>query len=100
MNGFVQQLFALLIAQGQQTLAGLGAEASSANLLADGQRRLRTLAKAVNDQIREIADVVGPALGGPLPPTENAGLPRGVVEHGGRNHGCVPLQLRHGFDHQ
>ncbi|HVR01136.1 MAG TPA: hypothetical protein VMT47_03320 [Polyangia bacterium] len=76
-----RQQLARLIAQGQQTLAGLGAEASSSNMLKDGQRRLRTLAKAANDQIREIADVVGPALGGPLPPTESAGLPRGVVEH-------------------
>jgi SAM-dependent methyltransferase len=76
-----RQQLARLIAQGEQTLAGLDAEASSSGMLRDGQTRLRTLAKAVNDQVREIADVVGPALGGPLPPTESAGLPRGVVEH-------------------
>jgi hypothetical protein len=76
-----RQQLARLIAQGEHTLAGLEAEASSSGLLGAGQTRLRTLAKAVNDQLREIGDVVGPALGGPLPPTESAGLPRGVVEN-------------------
>ena len=76
-----RQQLALLIAQGQHTLAGLDAEAAKRGMLRDGQTRLRTLAKAVNDQVREIGEVVGPALGGPLPPTESAGLPRGVVEH-------------------
>jgi SAM-dependent methyltransferase len=76
-----RQQLARLIAQGEHTLAGLDAEASSPDMLADGQTRLRRLAKAVHDQIREIGDVVGSALGGPLPPPENVGLPRGVVEH-------------------
>jgi SAM-dependent methyltransferase len=72
---------ARLIAQGEHTVSGFDAEASSSGLLADGQTRLRALAKAVDDQLREIVDVVSPALGGPLPPTEDAGLPRGVVEN-------------------
>jgi SAM-dependent methyltransferase len=76
-----RQQLALLVAQAQHTLAGLDAEAASPGMLPDGQTRLRLLAKAVSDQVREIGEVVGPALGGPLPPTESAGLPRGVVEH-------------------
>jgi SAM-dependent methyltransferase len=76
-----RQQLALLMAQSEHMLAGLEAEASSPGVLGDGKTRMRTLAKAVDDQIREIDDVVRPALGGPLPPTESAGLPRGVVEN-------------------
>ncbi|MDB4981941.1 MAG: hypothetical protein JWM82_2693 [Myxococcales bacterium] len=76
-----RQQLALLIAQSEHMRAGLEAEASSPGVLGDGQTRLRTLAKAVDDQIREIDHVVRPALGGPLPPTQGVGLPRGVVEN-------------------
>lgn len=76
-----RQQLALLIAQGQHTLAALDTEAAKPGILPDGETRLRTLAKAVSDQIREIGLVVGPALGGPLPPSEGSGLPRGVVEY-------------------
>jgi SAM-dependent methyltransferase len=76
-----RQQLALLVAQGQHTLTGLDAEAATPGTLPDGQTRLRALAKAVNDQVRDIEAVVGPALGGPLPPAAGTGLPRGVVEH-------------------
>src|SRR5260221_11487453 len=61
-----RQQLARLIAQGEHTLAGLDAEASSTGVLGDGQTRLRELANAVNDQVREIGDVRGLALRGPL----------------------------------
>jgi hypothetical protein len=76
-----RQQLARLIAQAQHTQAGLAAQADDPAMLPDGRTRVRMLANAVNDQVREIADAVGPALGGPLPASESTGLPRGVVEH-------------------
>lgn len=76
-----RQQLALLIAQGEHMRAGLDGEASSSGVLEEGQARLGALATAVDDQLREIRHVVEPALGGPLPPTETVGLPRGVVEN-------------------
>jgi hypothetical protein len=76
-----RQQLALLVAQGEHTLAGMDAEATMPGVLREGQTRMRTLAKAVHDQVREISEVVSPALGGPLPPSQSVGLPRGVVEH-------------------
>lgn len=76
-----RQQLALLVAQGEHTLSGMDAEAALPGVVRPGQTRLRTLAKAVSDQLREISEVVSPALGGPLPPAQSVGLPRGVVEH-------------------
>jgi SAM-dependent methyltransferase/uncharacterized protein YbaR (Trm112 family) len=76
-----RQQLALLLAQGEHTLTGMDAEAAVPGVLRAGQTRLRTLAKAVSDQVREISEVVSPAIGGPLPPAQSVGLPRGVIEH-------------------
>jgi len=60
----------LLVAQSQQMTGALEAEAG-----------LTALARGVRDQLGQIVDIVGSALGGPLEPQENTGLPRGVVEY-------------------
>ena len=71
----------LIIAQGHETRTGLEAQADAPGVRANGRTRLRTLARAVSDQVDDIAAVLGPALGGPLPATSEGGLPRGVVEY-------------------
>ena len=43
--------------------------------------RLQALARSIADQADDIALVLGPALGGPLPPREGVGLPRGAADY-------------------
>ena len=71
----------LLIAQSQQMSGALEAEAAKPELAEGGKLRLNALARGVRDQLGQIVDVVGSALGGPLEPQDNTGLPRGVVEY-------------------
>jgi SAM-dependent methyltransferase/DNA-directed RNA polymerase subunit RPC12/RpoP len=71
----------LLVAQSQQMTDALEAEASDPGLAEGAKLRLNALARGVRDQLRQIVEVVGSALGGPLEPQENTGLPRGVVEY-------------------
>ena len=71
----------LLIAQSEQMTAALEGEAGNPELAEGGKLRLNALAHGVRDQLRQIVEVVGAALGGPLEPQENTGLPRGVVEY-------------------
>jgi SAM-dependent methyltransferase/uncharacterized protein YbaR (Trm112 family) len=71
----------LILVQGQETQRALEAQANEPALREDGRTRLRSLARAIADQVDDIAAVLGPALGGPLTPTKETGLPRGVVEY-------------------
>jgi SAM-dependent methyltransferase/uncharacterized protein YbaR (Trm112 family) len=71
---------ALLLAQAGDTLSNVEAAAAAPDVLADGQTRLRALAQGVRQQVEDIAQIVGSALGGPSS-TRASGLPRGVVEY-------------------
>jgi SAM-dependent methyltransferase len=71
----------LILAQGQETRRGLETQANEPALREEGKKRLRSLARAIADQVDDIAAVLGPVLGGPLTPTKDTGLPRGVVEY-------------------
>jgi SAM-dependent methyltransferase len=75
-----RQQLATLSSQGDHTLAAIEAELATVGLLPSGQLRLRALARALGDQVKDIVGVVGPALGGPLDGGSGA-LPRGVVEY-------------------
>ena len=69
----------LLLERGQKTLEGL-TEAGSADGLGEATRaRLRGLGQAVREQVADVAEVLGPALGGAGAPA--GALPRGVVEY-------------------
>jgi SAM-dependent methyltransferase/uncharacterized protein YbaR (Trm112 family) len=69
----------LLLERGQKTLEGL-TEAGGADGLGPATRaRLRGLGQAVQEQVADVAAVLGPALGGAAEPA--GGLPRGVVEY-------------------
>jgi SAM-dependent methyltransferase len=67
----------LLDLQSRQTLV----EFEASGLSTSAQDRVRMLGKGVRDQMKEVMALVGPALGGPLPPDQNTGLPRGIAEH-------------------
>jgi hypothetical protein len=71
----------LVLQQGAETKRVLEARAEEANVAAGTRTRLRALARGLSDQVGEIAAVVGPALGGPLPPDERVGFPRGALDY-------------------
>jgi SAM-dependent methyltransferase len=75
-----RQQLAALTTRGEHTLRAIEAELESSDLLPSGQARLRALALALGDQVKDIVGIVGPALGGPLEGGPGA-LPRGVVEY-------------------
>src|SRR5260221_8767116 len=56
---------ALLLAQAGDTLSNIEAAAAAADVLADGRARLHALARGVRQQVEDIAQIVGAALGGP-----------------------------------
>ncbi|HVY40428.1 MAG TPA: methyltransferase domain-containing protein [Polyangia bacterium] len=71
----------LIVHQGRETTRALEAQAAEADTGAATATRLRALARSVADQVADLAALLGPALGGPLPPDENAGLPRGATDY-------------------
>src|SRR5450432_2151100 len=75
-----RQQLAALSAQGEHTLHAIEAELGSPGLSTSGEARLRALARALGDQVKDIVGIVGPALGGPLDGGTLA-LPRRVVEY-------------------
>jgi len=70
----------LLLERGQRTRAALTDTAGEARLAPATRARLNALAQAVNNQVDDLAAVLGPALGGAAA-AAGAGLPRGVVEY-------------------
>jgi hypothetical protein len=71
----------LIAQQGDETKRALEGQAGAPGASGAAQARLRALAGAVGQQVDDIARVLGPLLGGPLPPGEVGGLPRGAVEY-------------------
>jgi uncharacterized protein YbaR (Trm112 family) len=71
----------LVVQQGAETKRVLEAQAEEASLGAGTRTRLRGLARALSDQVSDIASVLGPALGGPLPADQNVGFPRGALDY-------------------
>jgi len=71
----------LIARQAAETKRFLESQAADTETGGAAQRRLRALARAAEDQAGDIARVLGPILGGPLPPADVGGLPRGAVEY-------------------
>lgn len=72
--GFVTQ-------QGSETPAALQSQAAALGVGSATRTRLQALGRAVAEQVAEVAHVLGPALGGPLPPIPELGLPRGTTDY-------------------
>jgi ubiquinone/menaquinone biosynthesis C-methylase UbiE len=77
---FRQQL-GLVLYQGLETQRALDAQAGEASLRESTRTRLRALGRALAEQVGDIASVVAPALGGPLPPDDQVGFPRGALDY-------------------
>ena len=73
-----RQQLTFVTMQGRRTLAGLEEQAAAEGLLPDTRARLLGLAQGVRDQAEEMATLVGPAIGGPVPASEAVALPRGA----------------------
>jgi SAM-dependent methyltransferase/uncharacterized protein YbaR (Trm112 family) len=76
-----RQQLGLVIRQGRETAEGIDKEARAHEAMPAAFARLRSLGRAVHAQLEDVATSVGPALGGPRPPGDRTGLPRGVVEY-------------------
>jgi SAM-dependent methyltransferase/uncharacterized protein YbaR (Trm112 family) len=70
-----------LIQQGNETPHALRLQASQSGIGEATRTRLHALAHAVAEQVGDIALVLGPVLGGPLPPQQGLGLPRGATDY-------------------
>lgn len=70
-----------IIHQGAETPQALRAQAAEAGVGETTRTRLHALARAIAEQVADVALVLGPALGGPLPPQQGLGLPRGVTDY-------------------
>jgi hypothetical protein len=71
----------LVIQQAGETTRALWNQATEAGLDGATRRRLQALVGAVTDQIADLTLVLGPALGGALPPRDGVGLPRGATDY-------------------
>jgi SAM-dependent methyltransferase len=71
----------LFVALSRQMTGAFETEAGKPELAEGGRLRLNGVEHSVRDQERQVVDIVGWALGGPLEPQGNTGLPRGIVEY-------------------
>jgi hypothetical protein len=71
----------LISQQASETTRVLRSQAGEPGIDKATRTRLEALAGAVADQLTDITHVLGPSLGGPLPPREGVGLPRGATDY-------------------
>jgi len=71
----------LVIQQADETARAIWNQASEPGIDSATRRRLESLVGAVTDQVGDLTLVLGPALGGPLPPRNGVGLPRGATDY-------------------
>jgi hypothetical protein len=71
----------LVIQQAGETTRALWNQATQEGLDSATRTRLHALIRAVTDQVADTTLVFGPAFGGPLPPREGVGLPRGATDY-------------------
>jgi SAM-dependent methyltransferase len=76
-----QRQLGLVIRRSIDTKNTLIEQVGAAPLGVAGQTRLLGLARAILEQVEDLAAVLGPALGGQLPPEGEVGLPRGALDY-------------------
>ena len=70
---------ALVLSHASEAIRALAADAAGSDVGDSTRTRLRALAGGIAEQANDIAVVVGPLLGGPLPPRDELRLPRGTM---------------------
>ena len=76
-----RQQLGFLIRHAGETPRALRLQASSSGIGDATRTRLLALAGAVEAQVADLALVLGPLFGGPLPPSEGVPLPRGTTDY-------------------
>lgn len=76
-----QRQLGLVIRHSLDTKNTLLEQVSRASLGVATQTRLLGLARAILEQVEDVSAVLGPALGGQLPPDGNVALPRGALDY-------------------
>ena len=71
----------LIIQQASETERALEIQAADPGVGSATRTRLHALGRAVAEQVTDVALVLEPALGGPLPALEGVGLPRGATDY-------------------
>ena len=71
----------LVLQQASETIRALAAQAGASGAGSATRARLQSLARSIADQADDVAAVLGPVVGGPLPPREGVGLPRGAADY-------------------
>jgi SAM-dependent methyltransferase len=71
----------LVIQQASATNHALKVQAAERGVGEATQTRLLALTRAIAEQVADVAAVLVPAIGDPLPPRENVGLPRGAGDY-------------------
>ncbi len=70
-----------ILQQASESIRGLAVQAAEPGVRSATQTRLRALAGSIADQADDIAVVLRPVLGEPLPAGEDVGLPRGATDY-------------------
>jgi SAM-dependent methyltransferase len=76
-----QKQLGLVIQQGLRSKGVLEEQAAEPTIGNGTQTRLYALARAILEQVEDIAVVLAPVLGGPLPPDQGVALPRGAMDY-------------------
>ena len=71
----------LIIQQASETNHALQLQAAEPGIGGATRTRLHALARAIAEQVADVAAVLVPAIGDPLPPREGVGLPRGAGDY-------------------
>src|SRR5689334_10653980 len=71
----------LIIQQASETNHALQVQAAEPGVGETTRTRLRALGRAIAEQVADIAAVLVPAIGDPLPPHDGVGLPRGAADY-------------------
>lgn len=76
-----QRQLGLVIQQSLETKRAIEAQASGPAVSTATQTRLYALARAILEQVEDLAVVLGPVLGGPLPAEQGVSFPRGAMDY-------------------
>ena len=76
-----RQQLGLVLAQASETIIALAGQVAGSEVGNATRTRIQSLARAIAEQADDIAVVLGPVLGGHLPPSEGEELPRGATDY-------------------
>jgi SAM-dependent methyltransferase len=76
-----RQQLGFILAQASETIVALADQLAAPEVGNATRTRIQSLARAIAEQADDLAVVLGPVLGGHLPPANGVGLPRGAADY-------------------